>query len=44
MEIDPAYADVIIRRWQEFTGKKAALEGDRRGFEEVADERRRVPA
>ena len=44
MEIDPAYADVIIRRWQEFTGKKAALEGDRRGFEEIADERRRVPA
>jgi len=44
MEIDPAYADVIIRRWQEFTGQKAALEGDGRGFEEVADERRRVPA
>jgi len=44
MEIDPAYADVIVRRWEEFTGKKAALEGDGRGFEEVADERRRVPA
>jgi len=44
MEIDPAYADVIIRRWQEFTGQKTVLEGDGRGFEEVADERRRVPA
>jgi site-specific DNA-methyltransferase (adenine-specific) len=25
MEIDPKYADVIIRRWEEFTGKKAVL-------------------
>jgi len=23
MEIDPAYCDVIVQRWQEFTGKKA---------------------
>ena len=23
MEVDPVYADVIIRRWEEFTGKKA---------------------
>jgi DNA modification methylase len=23
MEIDPLYADVIVRRWEEFTGKKA---------------------
>jgi DNA modification methylase len=44
MEIDPAYADVIVRRWQEFTGQKAMLEGDGRGFEEIADERRGVPA
>jgi hypothetical protein len=44
MEIDPAYADVIVRRWQQFTGKKAVLEDDGRGFEEIADERRGVPA
>ncbi len=44
MEIDPAYADVIIRRWQEFTGKKAVLDGAGRSFEEIAGERRRVPA
>jgi DNA modification methylase len=25
MEIDPKYVDVIIARWQEFTGRKAAL-------------------
>ena len=44
MEIDPAYADVIVRRWQEFTGKKVVLDGAGRSFEEIADERRRVPA
>jgi len=43
MEIDPHYTDVIVRRWQEFTGKKAVLEGSGRNFEQVADERRRVP-
>jgi len=25
MEIDPAYCDVIVTRWEEFTGKKAEL-------------------
>jgi DNA modification methylase len=39
MELDQKYADVIIRRWQEFTGKKATLEGDGRTFEEIAAER-----
>jgi len=23
MEIDPLYCDVIVRRWEEFTGQKA---------------------
>ena len=23
MELDPKYADVIVRRWENFTGKKA---------------------
>lgn len=25
MELDPRYVDVIIRRWEEFTGNKAEL-------------------
>ena len=25
LEIDPHYCDVIIRRWEEFTGEKAVL-------------------
>jgi len=44
MEIDPAYCDVIIRRWQDYTDKKAVLDGAGRSFEEIADERRPVPA
>ncbi len=26
LEIDPRYCDVIVRRWEDFTGKKAALD------------------
>lgn len=39
MEIDPPYCDVIIRRWQEYTGKAATLEGDGRSFDEIRAER-----
>jgi len=39
MELSPHYTDVIIRRWQEFTGKQAVLEGDGRTFDELAAER-----
>lgn len=44
IEVEPRYCDVIVRRWQEYSGRQAVLDGDGRGFEEVADERRRVPA
>jgi DNA modification methylase len=33
MELDPKYVDVIVRRWQEFTGKKATLEATGMEFE-----------
>ena len=39
MEIDPKYADCIVHRWEEYTGKQAVLDGDGRTFAEVALER-----
>jgi DNA modification methylase len=38
MELDPKYCDVIINRWQDFTGKQATLEVDGRTFEEVSND------
>ena len=40
MELDPAYVDVIVRRWQDFTGQAASLDGDGRTFAEIAEVRR----
>ncbi len=40
MEIDPKYADCIVRRYQEYTGKQATLDGDGRTFEDIAQVRR----
>jgi DNA modification methylase len=42
IEIDAAYVDVAVRRWQTFTGKSATLAGTERSFEEVAEERNAV--
>ena len=39
MEIDSKYADCIVRRYQEYTGKQAVLDGDGRAFDEIAPER-----
>jgi len=39
IELDPAYADVAIRRWEAFSGKQAVLDGDARSFTEIAQER-----
>lgn len=44
MELSPAYIDVIVKRWQDFTGKKATLEGDGRTFDEVATGRKQEAA
>lgn len=43
MEIDPKYADCIVRRYQKYTGKPVVLDGGR-SFDEVAQERRKEPA
>jgi len=37
MEICPSYCDVIIKRWQDFSGKKAILESTQQTFEEVSN-------
>jgi len=44
IELEPKYCDVIVRRWQEFSGKEAKLEADARPFAEVAAERLQVTA
>lgn len=35
MELDPKYCDVIVRRWQDFTGQKATSEDGQRLFDEA---------
>jgi DNA modification methylase len=36
IELDPKYCDVIVRRFQEWTGEIATLEGDGQSYEELA--------
>lgn len=35
IELNPAYVDVAVERWQAFTGQEARLDGDGRSFAEV---------
>jgi DNA modification methylase len=42
MELDSRYCDVIVKRWQDFTGKEAVLDG--RTFNEIAAERQPAAA
>lgn len=39
MELDPKYCDVIIKRWQGFTGKEAILEATSESYQGVKDAR-----
>ena len=39
IELDPKYVDVIVRRWEKFTGNKGVLAGGSTTFEEVTLER-----
>jgi len=39
IEVSEAYCDVIVKRWQAFTGKDATLDGDGRTFQELSDYR-----
>ena len=40
MELDPKYCDVIVNRWQEFTGETATLEASGQTFAELEAERK----
>jgi DNA modification methylase len=39
IEVDPAYVDVAVQRWQAFTGQDARLEESGRSFAELSAER-----
>ncbi|MGO1069599.1 site-specific DNA-methyltransferase [Lysobacter sp. CA199] len=38
IELDPKYVDVIVRRWQEFTGQAASRQSDGASFDDAARE------
>jgi len=42
IELEPKYCDVIIRRWQEFSGKEAVLADGGGPFREISTERQGV--
>ena len=39
IELNPAYVDVAVQRWQQFTGKHAVLEGAGTSFDDLRSER-----
>jgi DNA modification methylase len=43
IELDPKYADVIVRRWQDYTGKQAIRESDGVAFDQVASSSSTIP-
>ena len=40
MELDPKYVDVIVRRWQDYTGNKAVLDGEDCTFDDLETARK----
>jgi len=44
IELDSKYCDVIVQRWQDFTGRPAMLEANGRTFTDIKAERRGVAA
>jgi len=44
VELDPKYCDLILQRWQDFSGRRATLDGDGRTFDEIRSERLKVAA
>lgn len=44
MELDPKYCDVIVKRWQDFTGLRATLEATGQEFDTISAERHEAAA
>jgi DNA modification methylase len=44
IELDPAYVDVAVQRWQAFTGGEAVLDGEASSFAQIAAERQGTPS
>ena len=44
LEIDPAYCDLVVRRWRDFTGKIATLESGGQSFHDIGKTRQVVAA
>jgi DNA modification methylase len=44
LELDPKYCDVIVQRWQAFSGGAATLDDDGRTYDDLAAEREAVAA
>ncbi len=40
VEIDPRYADVIVRRWEGYSGREARLDPGGQSFQKIAEQRR----
>jgi DNA modification methylase len=43
IELDPKYVDVIVRRWQDYTGKRATREPDGVAFDQAATSSSTIP-
>jgi len=39
IELNPAYVDVAVQRWQQFTGQDAMLDGTDQTFADLKSER-----
>jgi hypothetical protein len=39
IELNPVYVDIAVKRWQDFTSRKAVLEGTSKTMDDVADDR-----
>ena len=35
MELNPAYVDIAVTRWQKLTGERAVMEGSAQTFDEI---------